>query len=47
MTSAWRALVSKHEGIRSVRKLSVDGRIILKCILNRVQGCEMDLSGSG
>jgi hypothetical protein len=38
-----RSLKRRH----NLRDLDVDDRIILKCILNRVTGCELDSSGLG
>jgi hypothetical protein len=48
MRSADTILVGKPEEKKPLGDLGLDGRIILKCILeNRVGGCELELCSSG
>jgi hypothetical protein len=39
--------VGQPEGRRPIGSAGIDGRIILKCILNRMRGYELDLWGEG
>jgi hypothetical protein len=45
--NAYRVLVGKGDRKRPFGKLGMDGRIILKWILNRLGACGLDSSDSG
>jgi hypothetical protein len=47
MKIAYRFCSQNLKGRDLSEDLGVNGRIILKCILKRVIGCELDLSDSG
>jgi hypothetical protein len=47
MRNAYKVLVGKPERIDHLRHLVVGGRMVLKMIVNKVQGCEMDTFDSG
>jgi hypothetical protein len=45
--NAYRILIRKPKGKKCSGDLSVDGRILLKWILNKILRCELRPSGSG